>query len=42
MTITKTICVKIFDPTKVKERILSDMLTISGDPANRLLSDVNS
>ena len=29
-TVNKTICVKIFNPTKIKERILANMLKISG------------
>lgn len=30
-TATKTICVKLFEPTKAKERLLADMLTVSGE-----------
>ena len=39
-TVTKTICVKIFKPTKTKESILADMLVISGDLSRYYVSEM--
>ena len=39
-TVTKTIRVKIFDPTKVKERILAEMLAVSRDLSRYYVSEM--
>ncbi|MDR1895560.1 MAG: transposase [Prevotellaceae bacterium] len=41
-TIKKTICVKIFEPTKIKERLLGDILTISGNLSRFYVNEMES